>query len=138
MSEKADALFGAFVTLTALKDHFDNRFKELLRAKGCREWNDDYEIYEAYGEGDARMLQLKTRDRDGDADHQIPLADLDVDVDELNRRERERIEKEQAATKARHLARAAQEAAAAELRDQAEFKRLTAKYVKQEMVPGNS
>jgi len=136
MSEKADALVTHFEALAELKDYFTHRFKQLLRAKGCREWNDDdFELSAANENG----FELKTFDRDRDAEyHFFPLTDLDMNVEELNRRETERIEKERADAKRRDDAYKAQQAYAAEQRDQAEFKRLTAKYAKQETVPGNS
>ena len=130
MSEKAEALFDAFNTVTELKSHFDVRFKELLRSRGCRQWNDgDYEIYEMYGEGDHRAIHMKTRDGDGDVDYwEFPLSDLDVDVDELNRRGRERIEKERADTLRRDIAYKAQQAYVKEQHDRREYERLRLKY----------
>ncbi len=126
MSEHTQKLVEYFNGLAELRDYFDHRFKQLLRSKGVRGWNDDdYELSHASENG----IELKTFDRDRDAEyHFFPLADLDVDVDELNRREVARLAKERADSDARVAALTLRQAADAEQRDQTEYKRLKAKY----------
>lgn len=131
MSEKADALFGAAVTVKALTDHFHHRFLQLLQAKGVKH-DGDYELIGVWEFERQRMFQLKTEHfccDDTDTTYTVfPLSDLDVDIEELNRRETDRLAKERAAAQSRRDAEYARQANLCEQRDQAEFKRLSAKY----------
>lgn len=125
-SDRVQELVKYYYGLTTLKEHFDHRFKQVLRVKGIQ--YDDYELTSVTELG----FELRTEYSScGDTDHDyhfFPLADLDVDVDELNQRENERIAKGVADAKARDDAYKARLAHDAEVRDKAEYTRLRLKY----------
>jgi hypothetical protein len=130
---KSQALVVAHAALTDLKEYFAHRFAQLLKTKGVRYDDFEFDVVSAYaGPGSGPGILLRTEyyshgDTDRD-EHFFPLSDLDVDVDELNRRENERIEKERADAAAREVAYKARVAAATEQVERNEYKRLKAKY----------